>query len=206
MNKIFWFEEGKIKEFSKEISNSEKKINFYWIKKGKNKEKVKKFQRLYKYKNLYQFSFLFSLSMVFKKRKRVYNPKNKNTKKKPTQAVVVPATTQEQTRFEKNKEKENNNIIPEHLITAANQMIQNLVPDKSSSRYHHYFDQFEKWCENEEVNIKIVDERIMLAYFKTLLEKNYANSTLWTRLSAIKTVYHSKGKSQNKHLKILILL
>lgn len=86
------------------------------------------------------------------------------------------------------------NQIPEHLISEASVVLTNLVPEKSSDRYHHYFSELEIWCQTEGVNIDLVEENIMLAYFGRLIkEKKYAISTLWTRLSAIRTILISKG-------------
>lgn len=112
--------------------------------------------------------------------------------------ISEPTETNDSSVCEKNIT--NNQIetnLPQHLLEEASVVLNSVVPEKSSDRYHHYFTELENWCSTEGVKIELIDENIMLAYFGRLIKgKNYSPSTLTSRLSAIRTIMISKGKNK----------
>jgi hypothetical protein len=58
-------------------------------------------------------------------------------------------------------------LIPKEIVDKGGQAIDELLPDKSKKRYEEEYSSFEKWMDRNRV--KIVEEVVLLAYFKDLV-------------------------------------
>lgn len=67
---------------------------------------------------------------------------------------------------------------------AANDTIQNLLPEKSQNKYKTVYKNFQDWCSNK--NIKSFTENVLLAYFSEFSTK-YKPSSLWTFYSMLRS-------------------
>ncbi|XP_045472763.1 uncharacterized protein LOC123679295 [Harmonia axyridis] len=73
---------------------------------------------------------------------------------------------------------------PPEIRQAANDTIQNLLPEKSQNKYKTVYKNFQDWCSNK--NIKSFTENVLLAYFSELSTK-YKPSSLWTFYSMLRS-------------------
>ncbi|XP_051172337.1 uncharacterized protein LOC127288739 [Leptopilina boulardi] len=68
-------------------------------------------------------------------------------------------------------------ILPQSVFDAANQEVENLIPDKSKAQYEIYYQKFIDWKNTQ--SIKSSNElTVLLAYFNELSNK-YKTSSLW---------------------------
>ncbi|RZC33183.1 hypothetical protein BDFB_014663, partial [Asbolus verrucosus] len=73
---------------------------------------------------------------------------------------------------------------PAHIKETAEKVINNLLPEKSADRYLKEYEQFIKWCDENDVTT--INEYVLLAYFE-LKAKNFKSSTLWSIFSMLKS-------------------
>jgi cytosine/uracil/thiamine/allantoin permease len=89
----------------------------------------------------------------------------------------------------KNKQVIMDNDTPEHIKRAAENAIQNLLPEKSSNRYWKEYEIFVKWRVDNSVSN--YNEYVLLAYFEAK-SKNLKSSTLWSIFSMLKSTLNVK--------------
>ena len=63
------------------------------------------------------------------------------------------------------------NNLPDDVIEAANQVINDILPEKSRDRYENAYTLFVDWLETKKISIASVTEKVVLAYFHNLSEK-----------------------------------
>ncbi|CAK1603812.1 unnamed protein product [Parnassius mnemosyne] len=76
-------------------------------------------------------------------------------------------------------------LTPPELSIIAQNASENILPEKSKSRYISTYDEFIAWREEKKANS--FSENVMLAYFSELSAK-LKPSTLWSRFSIIKSM------------------
>ncbi|KAL0808689.1 hypothetical protein ABMA28_013120 [Loxostege sticticalis] len=76
-------------------------------------------------------------------------------------------------------------LTPPELSLIAQNDSENILPEKSKSRYISTYDEFIAWREEKKANS--FSENVMLAYFSELSAK-LKPSTLWSRFSMIKSM------------------
>lgn len=76
-------------------------------------------------------------------------------------------------------------LTPPELSIIAQNASENILPEKSKSRYISTYDEFIAWREEKKANS--FSENVMLAYFSELSAK-LKPSTLWSRFSMIKSM------------------
>ena len=93
---------------------------------------------------------------------------------------------------------------PPDLQAIANKTINNLLPRKSESLYSKQYDQFIKWCENN--NAKSYTENVLIAYF-TEKSSSKKSSTLRSIYSMLKkTLLIRNNVNIFKYAKLLAFL
>jgi hypothetical protein len=75
-------------------------------------------------------------------------------------------------------------LVPKDILQEANAATLNLLPQKSKDRYIKEFEKFRSWMKN--INVNVVTEEVVAAYFIGLIEK-YAASSLWSTFSMLKS-------------------
>lgn len=84
---------------------------------------------------------------------------------------------------------ENLNCTPPEMREIAEQVTDNLLPEKSKNIYMKAYLAFKNWCSTK--NVFIISENVLLAYFQ-----DYANgkkaSTLWAHYSMLKSTLSLK--------------
>lgn len=93
---------------------------------------------------------------------------------------------------------------PPEVRNIANSAIDGLLPTKSRPKYEKAYQDFCKWC--EENNVTNITENVVLAYFKIMSETKKA-STMWSSYSMLRTCLSlQKDIDISKHLKLLAFL
>lgn len=82
-----------------------------------------------------------------------------------------------------------NEDTPTHIQKVAENVIQNLLPEKSSNRYWKEYDLFKKW--GDENGVSTYNEYVLLAYFEEK-SKYLKSSTLWSIYSMLKSTLNIK--------------
>lgn len=82
-------------------------------------------------------------------------------------------------------------ILPLEVIQAAEEVVNNLLPQKSRGKYEASYGKFMKW--RSEKNIKSFSEPIFLAYFNELAA-NYKPSSMWSTYSMLRSMIDIKHK------------
>jgi len=91
---------------------------------------------------------------------------------------------------------------PPELVNAANNVAQNLLPDKSKEKYNQMYNNFLAWQKSN--NATSFSENVLLAYFAdTAKNKNYKPSTLWANYSMLKTTIKMYNKIDISHYHML---
>ena len=67
--------------------------------------------------------------------------------------------------------------LPEFVETLAEEAMTSLLPTKSKGKYDKAYHNFEKW--REENSINVINEKVLLAFFKGKLDENKSSSN-WT--------------------------
>lgn len=78
---------------------------------------------------------------------------------------------------------------PPNLTDAANEVILNLLPEKSRRQYENAYQQFKEWCEANKA--RKISENVLLAYFAER-SKKVKSSTLWAVYSMLKSTLNVK--------------
>lgn len=73
--------------------------------------------------------------------------------------------------------------LPQSILDASNETIQQMLPDKSHDRYILAYNKFLNWRSTQ--NTDSFEEEVFLAYFGEAA-KEYAPSTLWSMYSMLK--------------------
>lgn len=91
---------------------------------------------------------------------------------------------------------------PPEVSKIAADVVDNLLPTKSSGIYEAAFKRFQKWC--NEKNIKNNSENVLLAYFSELANKQkMKGSTMWSHYSMLRSMLNIKqGIDISKYLKL----
>lgn len=79
--------------------------------------------------------------------------------------------------------------IPFDINEVANNVIANLLPEKSKAQYENAYKQFKDWCSYKKVSK--VSENVLLAYFEDK-SKSVKSSTLWALYSMLKSTLNIK--------------
>lgn len=95
--------------------------------------------------------------------------------------------------------------VPEEILLAAENLKEDLLPEKSRKRYEKEYTLFCKWSK-EKKNVNFEREEVFLAYFYEL-SKSYQPSTLWSRYSMLKTMLKlKKNVDIGMHFKLISFL
>ncbi len=93
-------------------------------------------------------------------------------------------------------------LTPPDVRDAALNVVNNLLPSKSSAKYEASYRKFKSWCSSKKVGN--VSENVLLAYFSDLVNiKKIKSSTLWSEYSMLKALISLKeGDDISKFLKL----
>lgn len=93
---------------------------------------------------------------------------------------------------------------PPEVKNIANTAVHSLLPSKSRLRYEKEYQNFCKWC--TENNVTNLSENIILAYFKVMSETKKASS-MWSNYSKLRTCLSLyKDTDISKYPKVLAFL
>lgn len=94
---------------------------------------------------------------------------------------------------------------PPEITNYANNITENLLPQKSKSEYEKFYQMFRDW--QQEKKTDSFSENVFIAFFGNLLLKKWKSSTLWKVYSILKAtinVKHDIDISRYKKLKSLL--
>lgn len=91
---------------------------------------------------------------------------------------------------------------PPEVAEAAQAVMNDLLPTKSSGVYHVAYQRFIHWCEKK--NVTNFSENALLAYFSELsTQMKMKSSTMWSQYSMIKSLLNIKeGVDISKYMKL----
>lgn len=89
-------------------------------------------------------------------------------------------------------ESESEEVLDPEIEAAAAAALDNLLPQKSKLAYEKAYSKFEAWC--IEKHVKKIEEKVLLAYFSTVMSDKKPSST-WTHYSMLKSTLNTKKKS-----------
>lgn len=93
---------------------------------------------------------------------------------------------------------------PPDVFEAAQDVLHNLLPEKSKAIYEKRYHQFMEWCLKKK--IQNYSENVLLAYFSTEL-KSYQSSSLWSIYSMLKSTLSTKQNIDiSKYHKLMAFL
>lgn len=64
------------------------------------------------------------------------------------------------------------NFIPENILQQANDVVDDILPDKSRENYERTYKKFVEWKEGEKIGTNNFTETVLLAYFGKLSSMN----------------------------------
>ena len=91
--------------------------------------------------------------------------------------------------------------VPENILTAANSVRLDLLPEKSKIHYEKEYRQFCEWRDRE--GVQGAGETVLLAYFVKLANE-YSPSSLWPKYSMVRACLELKERVEIDKYGVLI--